>query len=375
MPPEHCLAPELDPEWATAYQMERRRLGALNPRLLLAPVEELRAQGHYSAPASSPLWRRLALHRPIEVPTCPVAPEVVARTEAMLGELVITADGEATAPAYPLPAGGSHVVSGSGRLAGGPRAAEATPLERQMHAELEDSWHVHHSTPGADSVRPGVIAILAASSVREAAHYLVNAYKWQVQCVVVPWCLRSSAPSHCMHAALAAVRPSAAWRLSCPLLPIAVGCAWRSKHWHRQRAGPVTVSTVSAPVCSTSCPPSAPSTAQDDVKLQRQLAEEYLRTHIASVPDAVGWPGLAFRLQRTAGLAPEHAPLDLLRLALPAGRELALQFNPFLSAASAERLQQGARVWLQVRRRPGPRLGNQTRVLPRSAPHSAVYSI
>lgn len=82
----------------------------------------------------------------------------------------------------------------------------------------------------------------------------------------------------------------------------------------------------------------------------RQQAEDYLSTHLGTVPEAVGWPGLWFRVQRAAGLAPEHGPLDLLRLALPEGQELALQLNPFLSAESAQRLQQGARVWLQVGR-------------------------
>lgn len=80
----------------------------------------------------------------------------------------------------------------------------------------------------------------------------------------------------------------------------------------------------------------------------RQQAESYLHTHLGSVPPSVGAAGTAFRLQRAAGAAPEHGPLDLLSLALPVGQQLALQLNPFLSDESAERLQQGARTWLQV---------------------------
>ncbi|KAL4428607.1 hypothetical protein ABPG77_008919, partial [Micractinium sp. CCAP 211/92] len=263
-PLEHCLPPELDPEWAAAYQKERQGLGALNPRLQLAPAEELRAQGHYSVPPAPPLWRRLALHRPIEVPACPVAADAVSATEARLSELVVMSDGQATVPAYPLPVGSvedrknkkskkekkRNAGCGDGP-AGHAGPARATPLERQMHAELEDSWHTHHSTPAPVSVKPG-----AADTIHAAVQLITSL---------------------------------------------------------------------------------------------RQQAEEYLNTHLGTVPAAVGWPGLCFRMQRAAGLAPEHGSLDLLRLALPGGRQLAAQLNPFLSAASAERVQQGARVWLQDR--------------------------
>ncbi|KAL4434355.1 hypothetical protein ABPG75_000796 [Micractinium tetrahymenae] len=253
-PPEHCLPPELDPEWAAAYQQERQHRGALNPGLQLTPAEELRAQGHHSAPAAQPLWRRLALHRAVKVPACPVAAAVAPRTEARLCELVVMSDGEATVPAYPLPVG-SHEGGGGGETGGSSGSSpagpvNATPLERQMHAELEDSWDVHHSTPAAVAVKPG-----AADAIRAAKQVVTS---------------------------------------------------------------------------------------------RRQQAEAYLHTHLETVPEAVGWPGLCFRAQRSAGLAPEHGPLDLLRLALPRGQELALQLNPFLSAASAERLQRGARVWLQL---------------------------
>jgi hypothetical protein len=60
----------------------------------------------------------------------------------------------------------------------------------------------------------------------------------------------------------------------------------------------------------------------------------------------VGCPGSSFRMLRAAGLAPAAGALDLLRAAWR--RELLLQFNPFLSAASVERLGEGLLVWLQL---------------------------
>ena len=167
-PPPHCQPPELDPEWVAAYEQERQRLGGLNPRLQLTPAEELRAQGYRSAPPQPPLWRNLGLYRPVEVPACPVPTDIVGRTEDWLCKLLIWSDGEATVPAYPLQVGSGAAEHVEHAEHAGP--AQATPLERQMHAELEDSWHVHHSTAAPVAVIAKAAAGIDASKVRAGPH-------------------------------------------------------------------------------------------------------------------------------------------------------------------------------------------------------------
>lgn len=78
----------------------------------------------------------------------------------------------------------------------------------------------------------------------------------------------------------------------------------------------------------------------------REEVEAYLLAHTASVPDCMGVWGVAFRLRQACGAMPLPARADLVRLALP--EHSARAFSPFLSAGSAERLQQAARLWLQL---------------------------
>jgi hypothetical protein len=85
---------------------------------------------------------------------------------------------------------------------------------------------------------------------------------------------------------------------------------------------------------------------QEMVQAQREAAEDYLRLHLATIQGSVGIHGTAFRLQLASGAAPLHGVVDYARLALDA--RAALDFNPFLSESAAARLQQGARVWLQL---------------------------
>lgn len=91
---------------------------------------------------------------------------------------------------------------------------------------------------------------------------------------------------------------------------------------------------------------------QGVVAAQRHQAQEYLHGWLGAVPPSVDSTrvraGAAFRMQRAAAAAPQHGPRDLVALALPGGPLAALQLNPFLSAESGERLQQGARTWLQL---------------------------
>jgi hypothetical protein len=82
------------------------------------------------------------------------------------------------------------------------------------------------------------------------------------------------------------------------------------------------------------------------VHRKRQEAQEYLQHHLAAIPASVGMPGTTFRLQQACGTAPLPAMLDYVRLALDS--QAALGANPFLSGGSVARLQQAARVWLQL---------------------------
>ena len=79
---------------------------------------------------------------------------------------------------------------------------------------------------------------------------------------------------------------------------------------------------------------------------ERAAAQGYLDQHLASIPAEVGIHGAAFGLRQTSGAAPQHGVMDFARLAMDA--RVAAEFNPFLSAASVHKLQQGARVWLQL---------------------------
>lgn len=155
--PEHAEPPVADPDWGPAYLQECRLSQAGgsggNPRLLLTPGEERRAMGVLRPSAAAPLWQRLRLYDEIQVPPCPVAADVVPAMEARLLQLVAAAaavPGSPPAPSTPdsqLPPYPLRVGSGEGAH---------IPLERRMHAELEDSWRVHHRTAVATVVVPGM---------------------------------------------------------------------------------------------------------------------------------------------------------------------------------------------------------------------------
>ena len=86
---------------------------------------------------------------------------------------------------------------------------------------------------------------------------------------------------------------------------------------------------------------------QVEVRLWRKVAEDYLLTHIITVPASVGLHGAAHRLLQACDAVPHPGLLDCALLALRA--KGSLSFNPFLSDAALGRLQSGARQWLQVR--------------------------
>lgn len=79
----------------------------------------------------------------------------------------------------------------------------------------------------------------------------------------------------------------------------------------------------------------------------RFKAEAYLLKHLARVPASLGPHGSSFRMLRTGGAAGSAGLLDIMRAACGPASQLRA-FNPFLSGASCDRLQQGIRTWLQL---------------------------
>ena len=87
--------------------------------------------------------------------------------------------------------------------------------------------------------------------------------------------------------------------------------------------------------------------AQDEVKNMLNQVQEYLEHHLSAIPTDVGCHGTAVRIARLSDAAapfPNH--LDLVKLSMDAN--LAMVFNPFLTAESCKRLQQGSRRWLEL---------------------------
>lgn len=129
-------------DWQLAYLEESSR----NPRQLLTASEELRTLGQRRPQPPPPLWQRLGLCAPVDVPACPVSSTVVADSEAALAGLLQPVQQQANGaagqpngaaahqepPPYPLVVGG------------GEGGGEAVDLERLMHAELQESWELHH---------------------------------------------------------------------------------------------------------------------------------------------------------------------------------------------------------------------------------------
>jgi hypothetical protein len=86
--------------------------------------------------------------------------------------------------------------------------------------------------------------------------------------------------------------------------------------------------------------------AQKRIRNLRKQAEQYLRSHLSTIPANVGMHGTALRLLQASGAAPVHGRKDYALLALDP--RVALDFNPFLSEQSVERLQGAAVLWLQL---------------------------
>lgn len=152
--PEHAAPPSASPEladWLQAYQCEREALGSSNPWLLLTAGEEQRSLGLLREVPQPPPWKRLRLCQPLDVPPCPVGAELVLGIEAALRQLVLPG-AAVKAEGYPLLAGGS--------------AQRSTPLERDMHAELEGSWNTHHSLPAPVGVRADAADVIRQAQVR-----------------------------------------------------------------------------------------------------------------------------------------------------------------------------------------------------------------
>eukprot|EP00887_Chlorella_sp_A99_P004660 scaffold4.g4660.t1 len=207
--PPHAALPACDPDWRQAYVLEQKaaaqRDGRLNARLALTTGEEERTLAHLSGPPPTlPPWKRLEQYAPVEVPTCPVAADVVAATESALLQLVVggasggMAGGSAGATksggdgAAPIKAEAGAEDGATGRPHGtaagsvppyplrafvGAGGGRATQLEEAMHAELEDSFREHHSMAQSSGVVPGARErILQAQAEVQAHHEAAEAY-------------------------------------------------------------------------------------------------------------------------------------------------------------------------------------------------------
>lgn len=221
--------PILSSDDATAYLQERLQFGGTNPRLLLTPGEEKRVLGCQRATPPVPSWLRMGQFNAIEVPECPIGPEVVPALEKGLCGLVNRSLVNVL-PAYPLSLIGS------------------TPLEGEMHGELEESWNAHHSYAAVEVLTLGARDLIFCAQVK------VNSLVDQMQ--------------------------------------------------------------------------------------------EYLEHHLVAVPSDVGCHGTAFRMTRLSAAEPTPNFLDFVRISMD--QHLAQTFNPFLTAVSCERLQRGARRWLEL---------------------------
>jgi hypothetical protein len=150
--PDHAAPPDCPEDWGTAYLLERKEWylqSASNPRLLLQAGEEQRVLGQRRPVDGIPRpWKRLRQYQAIDVPECPVAAAFVPGMEDALRRLVEVAPSCDAVPKYPLE------VSGS------------TPLEGEMHAELEDSWRVHHGLPSVAAVKPDAQDDILMAQVR-----------------------------------------------------------------------------------------------------------------------------------------------------------------------------------------------------------------
>ena len=155
---EDMATPGLGEDLATAYMAERK---GGNMRLLLLDGEAAHAQLGSLLPQPCPLpaWQRLGHYPAVDVPECPVSSEAVQHLEAAILQLAKLTTQRSQGrpkrrqylPAYPL------VVR-----------ADATPLEKDMHRELQESWEAHYqsSTPCNVDVLAAVRLDVPAMEVR-----------------------------------------------------------------------------------------------------------------------------------------------------------------------------------------------------------------
>ncbi len=130
-------APWLEADAATSYVQQQRAARvtdhpqSVRLRDALTPEEERRVLGTCGAAPDVPAWAREGLFTPVAaLPACPVAADAVAAAEERLTRLLRFRPPHAggPAPSYPLQ-----------------QAAGSTPLERDMHLELQQSWDAHHN--------------------------------------------------------------------------------------------------------------------------------------------------------------------------------------------------------------------------------------
>jgi len=86
---------------------------------------------------------------------------------------------------------------------------------------------------------------------------------------------------------------------------------------------------------------------QGKVSSKRMAAEAFILQHVRAIPESVGPPGHAFRLQVLSAAQPAAAPSDLMSLAWGPLDKLTA-FNPFLEGDACGQLRDGVLLWLQL---------------------------
>jgi hypothetical protein len=176
----------LSAETADAYELEWRQLqrsgwGASAARAWgLSPAEEKRVLGRaVPSRASEPGCRRRGHYTAIDVPSCPVPLDAVTQWEELLAACVQQSKSSAAQGQDPSTMGPIPPTGGAGGQVSHPPYSlaarpTATPLEQQMHSELERSWAVHQDAKGqgpatAQLVQPLVQKLTVSSSCTGAS--------------------------------------------------------------------------------------------------------------------------------------------------------------------------------------------------------------
>jgi hypothetical protein len=140
------VMPNVNPVYLTAYRQDRVGRAATNRHLALTSGEEQHVLGQLPVLPAIAKWKKPGNFRPITVPPCSINVDI-AGLEQQLTHLVMYGPTPSGVPRYPLSPSG-------------------TPLERDMHADLEASWIAHHTLPVAQHVHQSTPTVVQELKVR-----------------------------------------------------------------------------------------------------------------------------------------------------------------------------------------------------------------